>query len=151
MVELPRLDDAWILAQRGPRNEVDPARPYEYLVEAELSPQGALEDVGTIFITNRECPFRCLMCDLWKNTTTTRVSAGAVAGQIAWALSRLPPVRHVKLYNAGSFFDKQAIPRQDWAEIEAEQALVAANRELITRFEQKIQTTRARIWGENKE
>ncbi len=34
------------------------------------------------------------------------------------------------------------------AEIEAEQALVAANRELITPFEQKIQTTLARIWGE---
>jgi type I restriction enzyme M protein len=34
------------------------------------------------------------------------------------------------------------------AEIEAEQALVAANRELNTRFERKIQTTLARIWGE---
>jgi type I restriction enzyme M protein len=34
------------------------------------------------------------------------------------------------------------------AEIEAEQALVAANRELITRFEKKIQTTLARVWGE---
>ena len=34
------------------------------------------------------------------------------------------------------------------SEIEAEQALVAANRELITRFEQKIQATLARIWGE---
>lgn len=34
------------------------------------------------------------------------------------------------------------------AEIEAEQALVSANRELITRFEQKIQTTLARVWGE---
>ncbi|SBT08795.1 N-6 DNA methylase [Candidatus Accumulibacter aalborgensis] len=34
------------------------------------------------------------------------------------------------------------------AEIEAEQVLVAANRELITRFEQKIQATLARIWGE---
>jgi type I restriction enzyme M protein len=33
------------------------------------------------------------------------------------------------------------------AEIEAEQALVAANRELITRFERKIQATLARIWG----
>ncbi len=33
-------------------------------------------------------------------------------------------------------------------EIEAEQALVAANRELATRFGQKIQTTLARIWGE---
>ena len=34
------------------------------------------------------------------------------------------------------------------AEIEAEQALVAANRELITRFEKKIQVTLARVWGE---
>lgn len=34
------------------------------------------------------------------------------------------------------------------AEIEAEQALVADNRELITRFENKIQTTLARVWGE---
>ena len=35
------------------------------------------------------------------------------------------------------------------AEIEAEQALVAANRELISRFEQKIQATLARIWGDD--
>jgi restriction endonuclease S subunit len=34
------------------------------------------------------------------------------------------------------------------AEIEAEQSLVAANRELIARFEKKIQATLARIWGE---
>lgn len=36
------------------------------------------------------------------------------------------------------------------AEIEAEQPLLAANRELITRFEQKIQATLARIWGEGE-
>jgi len=34
------------------------------------------------------------------------------------------------------------------ATIEAEQALVNANREQITRFETKIQTTLARVWGE---
>ena len=34
------------------------------------------------------------------------------------------------------------------AEIEAEQALVNANRELIYRFEKKIQDTLARIWGD---
>ena len=33
-------------------------------------------------------------------------------------------------------------------EIEAEQTLVSANRELIARFEKKIQTTLARVWGE---
>lgn len=36
------------------------------------------------------------------------------------------------------------------AEIEAEEALVAANRELITRFEKKIQATLSRIWGEEE-
>jgi type I restriction enzyme M protein len=34
------------------------------------------------------------------------------------------------------------------AEIEAERALVNANRELITRMEKKIQATLARVWGE---
>lgn len=37
------------------------------------------------------------------------------------------------------------------AEIEAEQALVSANRELMALFEQKIQATLARIWGEDSE
>ena len=36
------------------------------------------------------------------------------------------------------------------AEIEAEQALVAANRELIERFEKKTQATLARVWGEDE-
>jgi len=35
------------------------------------------------------------------------------------------------------------------AEIEAEQALVKANRELITRFEEKIKQTIDRVWGED--
>ena len=35
------------------------------------------------------------------------------------------------------------------AEIEAEQALVDANRELITRFERKIQDAVGRVWGES--
>jgi type I restriction enzyme M protein len=36
------------------------------------------------------------------------------------------------------------------AEIEAEQTLVASNRELVARFEQKVQATLARIWGEDE-
>jgi type I restriction enzyme M protein len=35
-------------------------------------------------------------------------------------------------------------------EIESEQALVAANRELVGRFEKKIQATLARVWGEEE-
>ena len=36
------------------------------------------------------------------------------------------------------------------AEIEAEQALVATNRELIARFEKKIQATLTRVWDEEE-
>ncbi|MBM2810369.1 MAG: methylase [Chloroflexi bacterium] len=35
------------------------------------------------------------------------------------------------------------------AEIESEQALVAANLELVARFKRKIHATLARIWGED--
>ena len=41
------------------------------------------------------------------------------------------------------------VQQQIVAEIEAEQALVNANRELIERFEKKIQATLARVWGED--
>ena len=40
-----------------------------------------------------------------------------------------------------------AMQRKIVAEIESEQALVDHNRELVTRLEQKIQSTLARIWG----
>jgi restriction endonuclease S subunit len=43
-----------------------------------------------------------------------------------------------------------AVQRAIVAEIEAEQALVAANRELITHMEKKIQATIARVWGEDE-
>ena len=50
------------------------------------------------------------MCDLWRNTLDETVPPGAIATQIRSALEQLPPVRQVKLYNAGSFFDPAAIP-----------------------------------------
>ena len=104
------IPDRSILAARGARNVVDPWRPYHFLNEPEFSANGVVEDVSTIFLTNRECPFRCLMCDLWKNTTKETVPLGAIPGQIDFALSRLLPAKHVKLYNSGNFFDPKAIP-----------------------------------------
>ncbi len=111
------ITDDWVLERRPTKNAVDAARPYASLVEPERQPDGTMADVATIFLTNRECPFRCLMCDLWKNTTDERVSAGAIPEQIRWALSRLPAAPHVKLYNSGSFFDPQAVPESDYPEI----------------------------------
>jgi radical SAM enzyme (TIGR01210 family) len=106
------MDDRRIRALRPPRNALDPLRPYAFHVEAEVG-----VPVATIFLTNRECPFRCVMCDLWRNTLEETVPPGAIAAQIRHALQRLPPARHLKLYNAGSFFDRRAIPAAERPEI----------------------------------
>lgn len=112
-----RLDD-WVLEQRGPKTpRLDPRRAYASLWEEEPDADGALVSTVTVFVTNRECPFRCLMCDLWINTLDSTVPHGAVPEQIRHALERLPAARHIKLYNAGSFFDPQAIPPEDDSEI----------------------------------
>ncbi len=106
-----------ILELRGGRNPVNPEVPGAFFVEPEATAAGPVEDVATLFLTNRECPFRCLYCDLWKNTTTTTVPPGAIPRQIDHALERLPAARHIKLYNSGNFFDAQAIPPDDHPEI----------------------------------
>ena len=73
--------------------------------------------VATVFLTNRECPWTCLMCDLWQNTLEETVPAGTIPEQIRKALASLPFARRLKLYNAGSFFDPRAIPPEDHASI----------------------------------
>ena len=117
MKQVSLFPDEWILARRPPRHVVSADRPYAYMVEPEAAPGGGVVDVATLFLTNRECPFRCLMCDLWKNTLETTLPPGQIVEQMRWALDRLPPARHLKLYNAGNFFDPRAIPRDDYAEI----------------------------------
>jgi radical SAM enzyme (TIGR01210 family) len=57
------------------------------------------------------------MCDLWRNTTDAPVPPGAIPAQIDVALGQLPPAQHVKLYNSGNFFDRQAIPPEDYTAI----------------------------------
>ena len=114
------ITDHWVLEQRGPKNELDPARAYAAVFEEELDANGALAPTAVVFLTNRECPFRCLMCDLWRNTLDEPVTPGSIPAQIRTALAGLPPIRQVKLYNAGSFFDPAAIPPQDDDAIAAE-------------------------------
>src|ERR1700735_5423568 len=91
------LNDRWVLEQRPPKPPADPWQPHAFFVEPERTASGAVEDVATLFLVNRECPFRCLMCDLWKYTTDRRVPDGAIPAQILHALLRLPSVPHVKL------------------------------------------------------
>ncbi|WP_339728269.1 radical SAM protein [uncultured Gimesia sp.] len=107
------FNDQQILAARPPKNRVSPEIPYAFLNETEYSADGVLTEVSTIFLTNRECPFHCLMCDLWKNTTDETLKPGLIPHQIEYALARLSPASHIKLYNSGNFFDPKAIPQKD--------------------------------------
>jgi hypothetical protein len=111
------ITDKWIVSCRGKKNNVDSERPYGYLVEKERTASGEIEDTAIIFLTNRECPFHCLMCDLWKNTTDETVPTGSIPAQIEWALEQLPSVKHLKLYNSGNFFDRRAVPVEDYERI----------------------------------
>lgn len=111
--------DRWILARRPHRTTLNAYEPYACFVEEERGAEGQVERIATIFLTNRECPFRCTMCDLWRNTLTEPVPAGAIPEQIDFALNRLGPARSVKLYNSGSFFDPRAIPTEDYEAIAA--------------------------------
>ena len=109
--------DRWILSRRPQRAVLDAHEPYLYFVEEECSASGEVVPVATIFLTNRECSFRCVMCDLWRNTLTESVPRGAIPDQIDFALRALPAARVVKLYNSGSFFDRRAIPVEDYEAI----------------------------------
>ena len=111
--------DDFVLQHRGPKNPLDCHRAYASLWEEERDHRGVLASTAVVFLTNRECPFRCVMCDLWVNTLDRPVPSGAIATQIRSALADLPPARQIKLYNAGSFFDPAAIPAADDEEIAA--------------------------------
>lgn len=111
---------AWILAQRPARRvALDPFVPHGVFRERERLASGEVADSGVVLLTNRECPWRCLMCDLWQGTTRDSVPEGAIATQVetavrTWATAGPFPAQ-VKLYNSGSFFDPAAIPPADYA------------------------------------
>jgi radical SAM enzyme (TIGR01210 family) len=113
----PLLRDEFVVQHRFPKPLLDPRRAYAATWEEELDDHGALAPTAVVFLTNKECPFRCVMCDLWVNTLDTTVPRGAIAAQIRTALADLPAARQIKLYNAGSFFDPSAIPPDDDNEI----------------------------------
>lgn len=128
-----------IVQARPPKNRVDPQRPHGFFLERERSATSEVVEIATIFLTNRECPWRCLMCDLWKNTTDEPVPAGAIPRQIDYALERLGPAKQIKLYNSGNFFDAQAVPAQDHSAIA----------ERVRRFERVIVENHPKLCGQS--
>ena len=134
----PPLTDRDILAERGPKEFVDPWQPIAAFVESERQADGRVQDVATIFLANRECPFRCVYCDLWKHTLDEPTPAGAIPRQIDLALERLSAASIVKLYNSGNFFDAAAIPPEDWPAIA----------ERVRRFERVVVENHPRLIDE---
>ncbi len=99
---------------RPAKNFLDPNIPYHFLHEQEPDEEGNLQRVNTIFLTGKECSFKCLMCDLWKNTLNAPTPPGAIVRQLDYALERLGEADVIKLYNNGNFFDQKAIPWSDY-------------------------------------
>lgn len=94
----------------------DPWRAHGIAIDDEPDEKGQVVRAATVFLTGGECPWQCVMCDLWQYTTTTPTPPGAIAAQVATAMQDISArggADHIKLYNAGSFFDPRAVPDAD--------------------------------------
>jgi archaeosine synthase beta-subunit len=138
--ETPAARDRFVIDLRGPRPAHDPWRYQHALVEDEPTERGDVARVGTIFLTGRECPWRCAMCDLWRGTTRTDTPDGAIPVQIRTARQQWRDggdvISRLKLYNASNFFDPRAVPPGDYRAIaeaadDVEQVIVESHPSLI--------------------
>ena len=77
----------WILSARSAvSREVLPASlPAGFLWEDEWQGGNGLMPGLTVFLANRECPWRCLMCDLWRQSTGGRATADDILSQVDMA------------------------------------------------------------------
>jgi archaeosine synthase beta-subunit len=145
----PAARDRFVIDLRGPRPAHDPWRYQRIAIEDEPTERGGIARVGTIFLTGRECPWRCAMCDLWRGTTRTDTPQGSIPAQIRAArqewLDSGDVIARLKLYNASNFFDPRAVPPADYGHIadavgEVEQVIVESHPSLIgTRVEQFLE------------
>jgi archaeosine synthase beta-subunit len=134
--------DRFVLDRRGSRVQHDPWRYQGLFVEDERRDDGSISRMATVLITGRECPWRCVMCDLWRYTTVSDTPPGAIAAQVAAAREVIDrehqSVAGLKLYNAGSFFDARAVPDADYDDIAASlaglsQVIVESHPSLVIR------------------
>jgi radical SAM enzyme (TIGR01210 family) len=152
--------DRFVISQRDLRNRRPRDHAWRYqdlIVEDERTADGAVARVGTVLLTGRECPWRCVMCDLWRYTITDDTPQGAIPAQVSAARQELrqraDEVAQLKLYNAGSFFDPRAVPDQDYKEIAAhlaglERAIVESHPSLIgPRVDRFIEALASRAGG----
>jgi len=132
--------DRFISDLRSPRPAHDPWRYQNLQVEDEPTERGDVARVGTVFLTGRECPWRCAMCDLWRSTIQGDTPPGAIPAQIdagrgVWRRHG-EAVTRLKLYNASNFFDPRAVPPGDYTAIasavhDIEQVIVESHPSLV--------------------
>lgn len=136
----PAARDRFIVDLRGPRPSHDPWRYQSLSAEDEVTESGDHARVGTVFLTGRECAWRCTMCDLWRSTTHGDTPDGAIPAQVAAARQewrgRGEHVSRIKLYNASNFFDPRAVPEADYPSIashldDLDQAIVESHPSLV--------------------
>jgi archaeosine synthase beta-subunit len=148
--ELPAARDRFVVDLRRPRPSHDPWRFQGLAVEDELSERGDIAHVGTVFLTGRECPWRCAMCDLWRYTLLADTPRGAIPAQLKAAREQWRAnselISRVKLYNASNFFDPRAVPEVDYQAIAAElndldQVIVESHPSLIGPRVERFQST----------
>jgi len=122
--------DRRIRALRSPKRSVDPYTAHGSLLEEERRPDGRVERALTVFLAGAECPFTCSFCDLWQWTLDGPTPPGALAVQLERVLASLdgPMPQRLKLYTASNFFDRRAVPREDYAAL----ARLAAPFEAVT-------------------
>jgi hypothetical protein len=109
--------DRRIRALRPPKRSVDAYAAHGSLLEEERRPDGRIERALTVFLAGAECPFTCSFCDLWQWTLDGPTPTGALVTQLKRLLDCLdgPMPQRLKLYTASNFFDRRAVPRDDWA------------------------------------
>jgi radical SAM enzyme (TIGR01210 family) len=115
--------DREIRGLRAPKPKVNPYVAHGSLFEDERRPDGTVERALTVFLTGAECPFTCSFCDLWRWTIDGPTPPGALTKQLTNVLESLdaaePPPQRLKLYNASNFFDRRAVPADDFVGIAA--------------------------------
>ncbi len=116
-MELHHINDEAILRFRTAKREIDLTKPVGVIDEAEANLDGSLAQTTTVLLAGKECPFRCLMCDLWQHTIDGPTPNGVITQQLSVALDQIKHRDTIKLYNASNFFDPKAIPLSDWNDI----------------------------------
>lgn len=112
--EDPAARNQWVMRARDGlvRERRSTRQPAGVLWEEEWQGISGMRPGMVVFLVNRECPWRCVMCDLWRQALPESVTGDDILAQVDAALAMRGgrSVEWLKLYNAGSFFDPGAIP-----------------------------------------